>query len=217
MNKIKLGAASMCAFFLLAGCGQTGNNETPGSTAETTETSKMETSDTSKETASSNSAESSSGADSETNSSEDLSKGIQSHEFGISLNAAMKMFTDEFGDVSLDSVEFKEQNGQYRYEVEGFDDTKEYELDIDAESGEVLNKKQENDSGSHEELNTDGMITPKEAMDIALKEADEGAFVTSWELQIENGRTAYEVELDYANQEDEDITIDAHTGDILER
>ena len=120
-------------------------------------------------------------------------------------------------DASTYCEKLKEKGGKYLYEVEGFDDTKEYEVDIDAESGEVLNKKEENDSGSHEAINTDGIITPKEAMSIALKEADEGAFVTDWELEVENGRTAYEIELDYENQEDEDITIDAHTGDVLER
>src|SRR5699024_5349513 len=145
-------------------------------------------------------------SDSTTDSAQgDLSEGIQNHDFGLSMNDAVDVFTNEYGNVSLDSIELKEKMGQYVYEIEGFDDTMEYEMDIDAENGDVINKKQENDTDdTNEAIEMDGIMTPKEAMDMALKEADEGAFVTDWELQVENGRTAYEVEIDYSDPSKDD-------------
>lgn len=223
MNKIRIGVVSLCSIFLLAACGTPSGDVTTNSSADDTTVSTMESMDTADTVASSDSS-----ADSATDSSTDSTnpdsgteKGIQNHTFGLSLTDALNHFTKEFGEMSIESVELKQKYGKYVYEVEGFDASKEYELSIDAETGDILNKKQENDDSDHsnEAIQTEGILSPEEAMKKALDEAGEGAYVTDWELEMENGRTGYEVEIAYpgSDQKDFDITIDAENGEILDR
>lgn len=160
--------------------------------------------------------------DNQTNEEEqstDETKGIQDTEFDISLDDAINIFHDEYGDMDVYAVELTTEDRVYQYEIKGYMEGTEYKVHIDAKNGDILDDKEKDDDDNHLNIDFDKLITPKEAMDNAIQELDEGAFITSWELGEENGKMVYEVEYDFddANKDDGDMNVDAYSGDIVEK
>ena len=67
-------------------------------------------------------------------------------------------------------------------------------MKIDAETGEILENKQEKEDDQAVALEFDQIKTPEEAMKDALNQVDNGR-VEGWELTNENGRAIYEIAL----------------------
>lgn len=134
----------------------------------------------------------------------------------VTLQDAIQIFFETVGeDANIDQIELDEENGRLEYSISGWDNDNEYDLDIDAETGDIREQESERDNDNDEEaLNLDNIITPQEAMEIAIEETGND-FVESWTLEVDNGVPVYEIDMGGAN--DDDMTIHAETGEILER
>ncbi|KAA0955802.1 hypothetical protein FQ087_14530 [Sporosarcina sp. ANT_H38] len=102
------------------------------------------------------------------------------------------------------------------YEVEIKSDGFEYDLDIDAKTGEVLRTdKDRNDDDDDDDkvIVPDGkFITEKAAVKIAMKQAK--GTVTEVKLDEDDGRVIYEIEIQ-DDKYDYDFDIDAISGEVL--
>lgn len=222
---IKLGVVSASSLLLLAACGDGGTGtETPPAEEPTvtdttqdttqTDTTAPATEDTTADTAQDTSQEG--GAVGENQPTGNTQQGINNMDFATSLDDAIQMFNDEFNNPNIESIQFDEDDGRYTYEFEGFDETNDYEAEIDAQSGEFFQREQESDSDMDDDvLDLEGIITPEEAMSAALEHTGSG-YVESWELDVENGITVYEIDVeDTDGVFDEDIDVNAQTGEIV--
>ena len=149
---------------------------------------------------------------------DDLKSGIEEKEFAISLDDAVAKFKEAFDDDSIEisSVDLDEDDGKYTYDIEGFKENKEYEASIDAESGEVLAKEEENDD-DNDDMDDDiaidftKIISPKEAMAKALE--NNTGYVKSYEIDHDDDRIVYEIDI----EDGDDVELDAESGDILHK
>lgn len=149
---------------------------------------------------------------------DDLKTGIEEKEFAISLDDAVAKFKEAFDDDSIEisSIELDEDDGKYTYDIEGFKENKEYEASIDAESGEVLAKEEENDD-DNDDMDDDiaidftKIISPKEAMAKALE--NNTGYVKSYEIDHDDNRIVYEIDI----EDGDDVELDAESGDILHK
>lgn len=137
------------------------------------------------------------------------SPGIENIEFPISIQDAIDIFNNEFGSPNIDEIQFEREDGRYVYDFAGWDGEFEYEMEIDAQTGEILSQEVEADTEHDDILDLDGIISPQEAMAIALEAAGAG-YVEEWDLELEDGFTVYEVDIEGGEDQD----VDAHTGDI---
>jgi len=147
---------------------------------------------------------------------DDLKTGIEEKEFNISLDDAVDKFKETFPSEGVDvsSVELDEDDDNYVYDIQGFDENKEYEAKIDAESGEVLAQEEETDEEVKDNVAIDfvSIISPKEAMDKAL-ENNEG-YVKSYEIESnDEGKLVYKINV----EDGDDVELDAESGDILHK
>lgn len=147
---------------------------------------------------------------------DDLKTGIEEKEFDISLDDAVDKFKETFPSegVEVSSVELDEDDDNYVYDIQGFDENKEYEAKIDAESGEVLAQEEETDEEVKDNVAIDfvSIISPKEAMDKAL-ENNEG-YVKSYEIESnDEGKLVYKIDV----EDGDDVELDAESGDILHK
>lgn len=139
------------------------------------------------------------------------SRGLEGMTFSVSLDDAIDMFYETFGsEVNIEEIQFDRDNDRFVYEMDGWDGEYEYELDIDAETGDIVKQEQDDDDDTEDVLDLDGVITPQEAMDAALDASGSG-YVEEWTLEVEDGRTIYDVDV----EEGDDQEIDAQTGDVL--
>lgn len=214
-NKSKLTLLALISTGVLGACGTDSTNDT---NSEEQSSSAQESSMSSQsEDISSESSESESTTESSSNSG--TTQGINEQEFDISLDDAIQIYNETHPDSSIESIDFDEDDGKYEYDFDGFDDTNEYELSIDATSGEAVDKDTDNDNDNDDDndaLNLDNIVSPQDAMTTALEEVGSG-YVDGWQLDTENGLTVYEISIENSQDDDVDIIINAATGEFMNR
>ncbi|WP_394019847.1 PepSY domain-containing protein [Anaerococcus cruorum] len=150
---------------------------------------------------------------------DDLKTGIEEKEFAISLDDAVAKFKETFPEegIEISGVELDEDDGKYAYDIQGFKENKEYEVKIDAETGDILAQEEEVDD-DNDDLDDDiaidfaTIITPQEAMAKALE--NNTGYVKSYELDHnDDGKLVYEIDI----EDGDDVELDAETGDIIHK
>lgn len=130
------------------------------------------------------------------------------------LEEAIDAFYAHFGDdaIELTGAGFDEEDGKYCYEINGFKDGQEYEAVLDANTLEVISEKKEaEDDANVLVIDRTKLITGKEAMEKALEGQADGVYVEGYELEVENGKAIYDIDLENAS----DVKIDAASGEII--
>ena len=129
------------------------------------------------------------------------------------LEEAIDAFYTHFGDetIELTGAGLDEEDGKYGYNVAGYKDGQEFEAEFDANSLDLIKEvKDTEDDTNILAIDKTNIITAKEAMEKAL-EGQEGAWVKEYELEIENGKAIYDIDI----EDGKDIKIDAATSEIL--
>lgn len=150
---------------------------------------------------------------------DDLKTGIEEKEFAISLDDAVAKFKETFPEegIEISGVDLDEDDGKYAYDIQGFKENKEYEVKIDAETGDILAQEEEVDD-DNDDLDDDiaidfaTIITPQDAMEKALE--NNTGYVKSYELDHnDDGKLVYEIDV----EDGDDVELDAETGDIIHK
>ena len=133
----------------------------------------------------------------------------------IDIKKAVEIFNDTFNekDINVTNIGFDRDNGRYTYEIEGWKVNKEYNLELDAESGEVLEKDVElEDNIDQDEVIIDlgKIVSPEKAMEEALKQAN-ASEIEGWELDTDKGQLVYEVDV----KDGKDAVISATDGSFI--
>ena len=202
MKKILYGSMTGLALFLVAGC----TSKTPTAVSSTNEQ---------KETVISTTETSSSVQQEATTTSEKTSA------VAVSLEKVTTAFEKKYPEAKITSLQLDTDFGRYFYEIEGVDQQKEYQVEVNAETGEFTKEKvetldadEQNGVKMQEEaLDLTNIISREQATTLAEKEAKVGQ-ATDWKLDKELGITYWEVKVKEGQQKIE-VKIDAHSGKIL--
>ena len=202
MKKILYGSMTGLALFLVAGC----TSKTPTAVSSTNEQ---------KETVISTTETSSSVQQEATTTSEKTSA------VAVSLEKLTTAFEKKYPEAKITSLQLDTDFGRYFYEIEGVDQQKEYQVEVNAETGEFTKEKvetldadEQNGVKMQEEaLDLTNIISREQATTLAEKEAKVGQ-ATDWKLEKELGITYWEVKVKEGQQKIE-VKIDAHSGKIL--
>jgi len=134
----------------------------------------------------------------------------------ISMDEAVNIFKEAHPDAKIESIDLDHDSGRLHYDIEGFDSSKEYEMEIDATTKEIKENEVETDKEQDESIDFSAVIDPAQAIEIASTQAEvDGLSPTGWSLQVDDGKQKYTIEYDQ-NDSDIDIKIDAITKEILE-
>ncbi|MBO0471271.1 PepSY domain-containing protein [Enterococcus sp. DIV0242_7C1] len=215
MNK-KIIVATVGLGVLLAGC--TSNNkslETNGQSKASTEVSQTITFDSS--TSESSNTKSTASSNTTTNAAKNQ---VQ---VKVSLEEAVKAYQEAYPNTAITSLDLDPSFGTYYYEIKGVDDSKEYEVKINAETGELKKEREETldreDQNGVEKANEALDLNNLKSMDdiskIAVDSFGEGQAI-EWSLERELSTTYWEVKVQSGNQE-MSVKINAQTGDVLEK
>ena len=202
MKKILYGSMTGLALFLVAGC----TSKTPTAVSSTNEQ---------KETVISTTETSSSVQQEATTTSEKTSA------VAVSLEKVTTAFEKKYPEAKITSLQLDTDFGRYFYEIEGVEQQKEYQVEVNAETGEFTKEKvetldadEQNGVKMQEEaLDLTNIISREQATTLAEKEAKVGQ-ATDWKLEKELGITYWEVKVKEGQQKIE-VKIDAHSGKIL--
>lgn len=118
----------------------------------------------------------------------------------------------------VENIELESYKGNQYYEVEVENGKKDYDLYIDAYTGEVqLMKEDRNDDDDSDNrtgvVQSSNLISDEKAKQLAEKAVN--GTVTELELDEDDGQFVYELEL-ITNKGEADVEIDAITGKVIE-
>ena len=140
--------------------------------------------------------------------------GLESKNTFLSLEEVAGAFYDNFGstDIQIEKISLEEDDRVLVYKIEGFDEEKEYEMELNAENGQIISQEVDTNDINDDDygIALDLIVTPAQAMEAALV-THEGTYVKEWKLEAEENGIFYEVELN----NDRDVKVNAETGEVI--
>ncbi len=119
------------------------------------------------------------------------------------------------GDIT--NIQLAVDDGVKQYEVDITKGNKEYEVDIDSSSGKIIEfdeeQKDDEDEKEEELQNVSPAISLDQAIKTALKSAK--GTVNETDLDQENNRLVYEIEIDTADKREATVSVDAKNGGVI--
>ncbi|MGO3115900.1 PepSY domain-containing protein [Enterococcus pseudoavium] len=142
--------------------------------------------------------------------------------FKVTVEEAIKTYQETYPDSDITSIELETSFGKYSYKIEGVDDEREYEVQVNADTKEVSKDSAENlDSEDKagvkrnaDKLDLENLLSVERAAEIAAKKAG-GGKAEEWQLDKELGTTYWEVKVVNGHKET-DVKLDAKSGEVLE-
>lgn len=139
-------------------------------------------------------------------------------ELQLALETAIDLFGTEFPEAEITEIDIElERDNTYEIQIEGHDDTSEYELEYHSGTEEVVEREIDDDDDSDQALPLDELLPIDDISAIALEEAGFGE-ITDWHLEHDNDtdRFVWDIEIQESNSEREaELELDALTGDVL--
>lgn len=136
----------------------------------------------------------------------------------LSAEDAVKIFNDKYANVNIDEISFELDNGVYVYEINGFDDASEYELEVNAVDGSIIKDKVEKDNTSDKKAIDLGLIKNiDELVATSLKDAGDGYYLNSFSIEHEAGINKLDVEVEDANGKDIEYEYNLETKELIKK
>jgi uncharacterized membrane protein YkoI len=119
---------------------------------------------------------------------------------------------------SISEMELERESGAWVYDIEVKSEGTDYDFRVNADSGEITKKKQDDDrqDDDRDDSNVDSKqvkISLEEATKIALNEAK--GTVEEAELEDEDGEAVYSFEIKGENGKEAEVEISAETGNVV--
>lgn len=215
--KIFAPVAALALATTLAACSNTSSDQPADSTSShTTQSQSDKPSDSTKDsssnsTSTSDSKTDTSKSDSKTDTSGDKVSASDIRSVAVSPTEAIDKAKADAGEGDVTSISLDEENRSWVYDVSIVNGNKEFDVHVDATTGEVLKKEEDSADDSEQAVDPSSPMTPEEAMDAALGEVQ--GTVTSWSLDSEGSDIYYDVEI-HSDHGDVDVHVDVNTGNV---
>lgn len=138
----------------------------------------------------------------------------------ISLPDAIAAFEEIYPNAAITSIDLEDSLGSYSYKIQGIEGTKEFDIRVDADSGEVTKEREEkvdrDDQGKDNALDLKDLISLEEATEIAEGTVKDGEAI-EWSLEKELATTYWEITVKTGLLSENTVKINAQTGDVLEQ
>lgn len=154
-------------------------------------------------------------ADAQTKEETAINKGaVANLDRGIAFDGFKKLHAD----AKVESFQLEVENGKAYYKVSGYDTEKEYEVTVDAVTGDIVKDEfeAENTSAKTADVQLNMIEAVDKYMDEALKDAGQGFEAGEYEVEFEDGKYVVTVEV-VNGTKDISYTYDYETGKLIEK
>lgn len=154
-------------------------------------------------------------ADAQTKEETAINKGaVANLDRGIAFDGFKKLHAN----AKVESFQLEVENGKAYYKVSGYDAEKEYEVTVDAVTGDIVKDEfeAENTSAKKADIQLNMIEAVDKYMDEALKDAGQGFEAGEYEVEFEDGKYVVTVEV-VNGTKDISYTYDYETGKLLEK
>lgn len=154
-------------------------------------------------------------ADAQTKEETAINKGaVANLDRGIAFDGFKKLHAN----AKVESFQLDVENGKAYYKVSGYDAEKEYEVTVDAVTGDIVKDEfeAENTSAKTADIQLEMIEAVDKYMDEALKDAGQGFEAGEYEVEFEDGKYVVTVEV-VNGTKDISYTYDYETGKLIEK
>lgn len=154
-------------------------------------------------------------ADAQTKEETAINKGaVANLDRGIAFDGFKKLHAN----AKVESFQLEVENGKAYYKVSGYDAEKEYEVTVDAVTGDIVKDEfeAENTSAKTADVQLNMIEAVDKYMEEALKEAGQGYEAGEYEVEFEDGKYVVTVEV-VNGTKDISYTYDYETGKLIEK
>ena len=154
-------------------------------------------------------------ADAQTKEETAINKGaVANLDRGIAFDGFKKLHAN----AKVESFQLEVENGKAYYKVSGYDAEKEYEVTVDAVTGDIVKDEfeAENTSAKTADVQLEMIEAVDKYMDEALKNAGQGFEAGEYEVEFEDGKYVVTVEV-VNGTKDISYTYDYETGKLIEK
>lgn len=154
-------------------------------------------------------------ADAQTKEETAINKGAVAN---LDREIAFDGFKKLHADAKVESFQLEVENGKAYYKVNGYDAEKEYEVTVDAVTGDIVKDEfeAENTSAKTADVQLNMIEAVDKYMDEALKDAGQGFEAGEYEVEFEDGKYVVTVEV-VNGTKDISYTYDYETGKLIEK
>lgn len=138
----------------------------------------------------------------------------------LSAEDAVKIFGDKYANVNIDEISFEKDNGVYCYEINGFDDANEYEMEINADDGSIIKDNSEKDRDPDDKAIDLALLgNANELIESAKTDAGEGFYLDSYSIDVEDSGsiTKIDIEVKNANGKDIEYEYNLETKELIKK
>lgn len=154
-------------------------------------------------------------ADAETKEERAINKGaVANLDRGIAYDGFKKLHPD----AKVESFQLEVENGKAYYKVDGYDAKNEYEITVDAVTGDIVKDEfeAEDTSAKTADIQLEMIEAVDKFMDQALKDAGQGFEAGEYEVEFDNGVYVVSVEVVNGNK-DISYEYEFETGKLIEK
>lgn len=154
-------------------------------------------------------------ADAQTKEETAINKGaVANLDRGIAFDGFKKLHAN----AKVESFQLEVENGKAYYKVSGYDAEKEYDVTVDAVTGDIVKDEfeAENTSAKTADIQLEMIEAVDKYMDEALKDAGQGFEAGEYEVEFDDGKYVVKVEV-VNGTKDISYTYDYETGKLIEK
>lgn len=154
-------------------------------------------------------------ADAQTKEETAINKGaVANLDRGIAFDGFKKLHPD----AKVESFQLEVEDGKAYYKVEGYDAKNEYEITVDAVTGEIVKNesKAEKTSDKTADIQLAMLESVDKFMEEALKDAGQGYEAGEYEVELDNGKYVVNVEV-VKRKKDITYKYDLESGKLIEK
>ncbi|MDU4759264.1 MAG: PepSY domain-containing protein [Veillonella sp.] len=133
-------------------------------------------------------------------------------------NTLLNAFIQQHPKAAITEIAFDGEDGQIKYEIEGFDSTGKYELKYNYNTNQIGETKEGAYKVSLEKKAFDPtrILTPDAVVNFAFAQTKgQATSLNSWSVKNEKGRFVYDVAFGAANHQEIEVHVDAFTGELV--
>ncbi|WP_053942193.1 PepSY domain-containing protein [Kallipyga gabonensis] len=167
-----------------------------------------------------NPTESSTQAESQIESQMENQAESQTDDDMISLADAVKIFTDKYPGASIAEISFERETKSAQYEIEGFDETHEYNIKISAKDGSMIKEEAEKDRTSkNKAIDLSLLSKVDELVENALLDAGQEYSLDSYSVDFEESGSYNQLDIEVKTKDGKDIEYEYNleTGELVKK
>lgn len=138
----------------------------------------------------------------------------------ISLADALKVFTDKYPDAKIEDISFDVDNKVAKYEIEAFDDSNEYDMEISAKDGSIIKDNFEKDNTANKKAVDTALLSKVDDLVAeTIKDAGTDYYLDSYSIDYEEtgAYNQLDVEVKNSNGKDIEYKYNLETGELIEK